>query len=80
MGDRPAAYRIFIEEEVPWYGFLVVGSEQRDDLFGVDDAEKMFLVVDYGEGAEIVLVEELGDLAAVGVDVATDKVAAWQLG
>ena len=61
--------------EVPGDDFLMVGAEECDDLFGVDDSEEVFFPIDYGEGAQVVLVEELGYLAAVGVDVATDEVA-----
>ena len=49
-------------------------------MLGVDDAYELFVFVEYGEGAEVVFVEELGVLAAVGVDVAADEVAVGEIG
>jgi hypothetical protein len=58
----------------------MAGPQEGDDLFGVYDTDEPPFVIDDGERAEIVFVEELGYLAAVGVDVATDEVALRQIG
>ena len=58
---------------------LVLVPELGDDLLGVDDADEALFVVHDGEGAEVVLVEEVGDLFAVGFGVATDNVAVGQV-
>ncbi len=59
---------------------LVIGPQKGDDLFGVNDSDELFVVIDDGEGAEVVFVEELGYFAAVGVDAAGDEVALRQAG
>ena len=46
----------------------------------MDDPGELFLVIDHRQGPQIVLVEELGDLSPVCVDVAGDKVASGQIG
>src|ERR1700738_4950881 len=56
------------------------GSQEGDDLFGVNDSDEFFVAIDDGEGAEIVFVEELGYFAAVGVDAAGNEVTLRQAG
>jgi hypothetical protein len=47
-------------------------AEEGDDVVGFDDADEAVGGVDDGEGAEVVLVEELGDLVFVLVGAAGD--------
>ena len=58
----------------------MIGPQEGDDLFGVNDSDELFVVVDDGEGAQIVFVEELGYFAAVGVDAAGNEMALRQAG
>src|SRR5258706_9800423 len=58
----------------------MIFPQQGDDLFGVNDSDELLVMIDYGEGAEIVFVEELGYFAAVGVDGAGNEVALRQAG
>ncbi len=58
----------------------VLGAQKRDDLFGVDDADQTLIVVDDRERAEVVLIEEFGNLASVSIDVAGDDVAVRKIG
>jgi hypothetical protein len=50
------------------------GPEKSDDLLGVNNSDEPTLVVDDGQRTEVVFVEELGDLAAVSVDIAGNDV------
>ena len=59
---------------------LLLGTQQGDDLLGVDDAGEVRLVVEDGERAEVVLVEDLGDFAGGGVDAAADDMTLGEVG
>src|SRR6201996_9301298 len=50
-------------------------TQLRDDLLGVDDAGDMARGVNHGQRAQVVFVEELGDLGIAGVHTAVDSVA-----
>ena len=58
----------------------MAGPKKGDDLFSVNDPDEPSVVIDDGEGAEIVFVEELCHFAAVSIDVATDDVTLRQGG
>ena len=57
---------------------LVVCPQQGDDLFGVNNPHKSPFVIDDRERAEIVFVEELGNFATVGINVAAYDVSLRQ--
>jgi len=54
---------------------LVVGAEEGNDLFGVNDAYEMLFLVNDRERAQVVFIEELGYLATVGVCIAAYEMA-----
>jgi hypothetical protein len=55
-------------------------AQKSDHLFGVDNANETFVMIDYGERAKVVFIEEFGHFFAVGVDTTTNEVAMRELG
>ena len=53
----------------------MAGPQQGNDLFGVDNPDEAPVMIDDGQRAEVVFVEELGHFATVGVDITAYDVA-----
>ena len=78
-----AAYRIFIGCCVSFRGRsriqLVICTQKRDDLLGVDDARQSLIAINYRKRTQVVLVEEFSHLAARGIHVAGDEMSMGQI-